>query len=68
MSDEARAITVWCRATTRCTSSTFKALRRSSRARANPGTGCWSFTAGDKVLGRFPFRTICGWYDGSAIE
>ena len=68
MSDEARAITVMVQGNDTVHFVNLQGVEKVEPRKSQSGNWMLELSAGDKVLGRFPFRTICGWYDGSAIE
>ena len=67
MSDEARKITVMVQGNDTVHFINLEGVEKVEPRKSQSGNWMLELSAGDKVLGRFPFRAISGWYDQSAI-
>ena len=66
MSDEARSITVLVQGNDTVHAINLEGVEKVGPRKSESGNWMLELSAGDTVLGRFPFRSISGWYDRSA--
>ena len=66
MSNEARTITVILQGNDTVHPVQLQGVEQVGPRQSDSGNWMLELSAGDKVLGRFPFHSICGWYDRSA--
>ena len=68
MSEDSRSITVLVQGNAAVHPIHLQGVEKVGPRQSESGNWMLELSAGDKVLSRFPFHSIAGWYDRSAIE